>query len=270
MSPLERDETIAETIAIVGAGQLGSLFASLLAARGAMVVVVRRGERVDPGLALDRVIVAVGEDDLDAVLASLGPAQRERVVLVQNELVPATWQAHGISDPTVVVVWLEKKGDRAPHVVLPSPIAGPWAETLARVMTDAGLPAEVIDRALLPAALLDKNVYILVSNLAGMVQPPGTTTAGLLELPALETTMRVLADVLAVESARLGVPIDADLASAALVRAFLADPAHVATGRSAPKRLGRTLARAERLGIDTPELREIARRATSATPQAAS
>ena len=251
----------AREIAIVGQGQLGTLFGALLEARGASVLRLRRGDVLDPHRALDRVLVAVGEDDLDAVLASLSPAHRERVVLVQNELSPSSWRAHGIADPTVVVVWLEKKGDRPPRVVLPSPIAGPWAEELARVMNDAGLPAEAIDRALLPAALLDKNLYILVSNLAGMVLPPGTTTAGLLELGALETTMRVFADVLAVESARIGIAADADLASAALLRAFLADPQHVATGRSAPKRLARTLARAERLGIEVPVLREIERRA---------
>lgn len=247
-------------IAVVGQGQLGTLFGALLEARGARILRLRRGASLAPDAAVDRVIVAVGEDDLEGVLAALAPAHRERVALVQNELAPSTWRAHGIVDPTVVVVWLEKKGDRPPRVVLPSPIAGPWAEPLARVMNDAGLPAEAIDRALLPGALLDKNLYILVSNLAGMVLPPGTTTAGLLELEGLEVTLRVFADVLRVESARQEISVDDDLASAALLRAFAADPTHVATGRSAPRRLARTLARAEALGIDVPALRDVDRR----------
>jgi hypothetical protein len=95
------------------------------------------------------------------------------------------------------------------------------------------------------------------------VSPVGTTTAALLELPLLERTTRVFSDVLAVESARLGVPVDADTASAAMMRAFLADPSHLAAGRSAPARLRRTLVRAEERHIDVPMLREIARRALS-------
>jgi len=70
----------------------------------------------------------------------------------------------------------------------------------------------------------------------------------------------VFADVLAVESARLGLPIDADTASAAMMRAFLADPAHVAAGRSAPQRLVRTLERAERLDLKVEALRAITKK----------
>lgn len=242
------------SLVVVGMGELGTLLAGLLEAAGERVVAVRRGDPFDASLAPERVIVTVGEDDLAAVLASLPSAWRDRVVLVQNELAPEQWLAHGVVDPTVAVVWLEKKKGRAPKVVLPTPVAGPWAERLAVLLEGAGLAAHVIDRALLPAALLDKNVYILVSNLAGLAAPAGTTTAQLLELPMLETTSRVFADVVGIESARLGLPLDADTASAAMMRAFLADPDHVAAGRSAPARLRRTRARATALGLEAPAL----------------
>jgi hypothetical protein len=248
-----------ERFVVIGMGQLGSLLADLLRARGAQVVGVRRGDALDAASAPERVIVAVGEDDLAPVLASLPSAWRNRVVLVQNELVPAQWLAHGIVDPTVAVVWFEKKKDKSARVVLPTPVAGPWAEALTTLLNDAGLDAIVIERALLAPSLLDKNVYILVSNLAGLVSPPGTTTSALLELPLLETTTRVFADVLAVESRRVEMDVDADTAAAAMMRAFGADPDHVAAGRTARARLARTLARATELGIEVPALREIAR-----------
>ena len=42
---------------------------------------------------------------------------RDRVGLVQNELLPPDWEVHGIVDPTVVAVWFMKKaGDRV-HLV---------------------------------------------------------------------------------------------------------------------------------------------------------
>ncbi len=243
----------------MGMGQLGALFAERASASGHEVVAIRRGDAIDEKLAPERVIVTVGEDDLASGLASLPPAWKDRVVLVQNELVPEQWLAHGITRPTVAVVWFEKKKDELARVVLPTPIAGPWAAPLAAMLNDVGLEAHTIDEALLPSALLDKNVYILVSNLAGLVAPIGTTTSALLELPLLETTSRVFADVLAVESARISLPLDADTASAAMMRAFLADPDHVASGRSAPRRLVRTLERAERLGLAVDTLRQLSR-----------
>ncbi len=251
------------TIAVLGVGQLGSLLADLLSAAGATVVPIRRSDRIDASSLPDRVIVAVGEDDLAPALCSLPAAWKDRVVLVQNELVPDQWLAHGVVDPTVAIVWFEKKRDRAARVVLPTPVAGPWSGELAGLLSAAGLPATAIDGALLRPSLLDKNVYILVSNLAGLVAPAGTTTGQLLELPLLEMTSRVFADVLRVESARLGLPLDEDTASAQMMRAFAADPDHVAAGRSAPARLHRTLARAEQLGIEVPELVRIQKRAMS-------
>ena len=254
---------MSETVVVIGMGQLGSLFASMIAKRGARVIALRRNDTIDAALAVDHVIVSVGEDDLAPVLASLPLGWRDRVVLVQNELAPDQWLAHGIARPTVAIVWFEKKKDQPARVVLPTPIAGPWAEPLAAMLNDMGLSAAAIDDALLGRTLLDKNVYILVSNLAGLVAPAGTTTGGLLDLAMLERTTRVFADVLAVESVRLGLPVDSDTASAAMLRAFLADPDHVAAGRSAPARLRRTLARAEALGVDVPALREISARVGS-------
>jgi hypothetical protein len=245
-------------IVIIGMGQLGTLFAGLFETMRAHVLAVRRGDRLPSGDPI-HVVVAVGEDDLGAVLSSLPPSWRDRVLLVQNELAPSDWLAHGITRPTVAAVWFEKKGERTPRVVQPTLVAGPWALSIVPLLNAAGLAAKEIPDEELPRALLDKNVYIVTSNIAGLAAPPGTTTSALLELPLLDRTCRVFADVLRIESARLGITVDADDASAVMMRAFRADPDHVAAGRSAPARLRRALARADVLGIDVPALREIRR-----------
>ena len=95
-------------IVVVGMGQLGSFFAEALARRGAHVVPVRRGDALDRALDPARVIVAVGEDDLASALEALPSPWRDRVVLVENELAPATWRAHGIERPTVACVFFER------------------------------------------------------------------------------------------------------------------------------------------------------------------
>ena len=89
---------------IVGMGELGSEFARGFLKAGRPVVPVLRGmnlhdvaERVSaPAVCL----VAVGETDLAAVLQALPDRWRDRVALLQNELVPATYESVGI-DATV-------------------------------------------------------------------------------------------------------------------------------------------------------------------------
>jgi len=101
-----------ETI-IIGLGQLGRVFAGGLLRVGSTVVPVNRGDDMntvaaaypDPQL----VLVAVGETDLHAVLAALPPSWKSRVGLIQNELLPRDWLAHGIENPTVISVWFEKR-----------------------------------------------------------------------------------------------------------------------------------------------------------------
>jgi ketopantoate reductase len=246
-------------IVVVGMGQLGALFADALAARGHEVVCVRRGEPHDMARAPSLVLVTVGEDDLAGALDVLPPAWRDRVALVQNELAPDAWRAHGVERPTIASVFFEKKKDRPAKVVLPTPVAGPHAGLLVDALTHAGLAAEVAREDAIPSVLFEKNLYILVSNLAGLACPPGTTTAQLLDAQG-PLTRDVFREVAAVERARLGVPITDDDAWRALERAFRADPDHVASGRSAKARLARTLSRAESRALEVPVLRALAAR----------
>lgn len=264
-------------IVVVGVGQIGAVLVDGLQRLGRDVVPVRRGEagRLDGIEDAEVVMVCVAEDDLDTAVASVPPRLRPRIGLVQNELVPATWRAIGLEAPTVAVVWFEKKAGRDAIALLPTPVAGPAARTVVDALRAVDLPAEPIEAgAPLTRALVAKNLYILVGNLAGMAAgragvapggvpwPSGVTTMGMLLADHRGFVRALGAEILAVDRARMGAAdaalVDEHDAWSTVEAAVAADPAHGCRGRSAPARLARTLARARAAQLPTPILDALA------------
>lgn len=249
-------------VGIVGVGQLGGTFGQGLLRLGRPVLPIRRGEPLDALAAHDPelVLIAVGESDLGPALASIPTSLRGRVALLQNELLPPDWEAHGVVDPTVAVVWFEKKRGRAAHVVRTTRIGGPQAELLVRALDAVDLPARAIEARDLAFELVRKNVYIVVSNLAGLAV--GGTT-GELGGAHRELACALADDVIAIEEARLGVVLPRESLVECMLLDFAKDPAHGTMGRSAPERLARALARADRAKLEVPAIRALtAKRAT--------
>lgn len=249
---------MSKPIVIVGLGEMGGALAHGWLRCGRTVVPVNRSDRlarvdVDPEL----VLVAVAETDLSAVLASLPERVKDRVALLQNELLPVDWERHGITDPSVACVWFEKKKNRPLHVVLPSPVAGPHAELVVAAIAALGLPAECISGAALLTELVTKNLYILTSNIAGL--EVGGTVAELWR-DHRELATDVAREVLAIQSWRAGAPLVPEALIAKMVHAFEGDPGHACTGRSAPARLERALAHAAEAGLAVPTLSSLAER----------
>jgi len=160
-------------VIIIGMGEMGELFARGFLKLGFPVYPVLRGqsleriakEVIDPEL----VLVAVGEGDLDPVLTELPAAWRSRVALLQNELMPRDWQRHGLIDPTVIVVWFDKKKGRPFVSVLPTtPVAGPQAGLVIRSLQIIDVPCWEIPDTELLYQMVRKNLYILTINIAGM------------------------------------------------------------------------------------------------------
>ena len=100
-------------VVVVGLGQLGRVFAGGLLRVGRAVVPLNRGDDMaalaQHHPAPELVLVAFAENDLHSVLAALPASWKQRVALIQNELLPRDWLAHGDTDPTVISVWFEKK-----------------------------------------------------------------------------------------------------------------------------------------------------------------
>ena len=97
-------------VVIVGIGEMAGVFARGFLCCGYPVYPITRKMEMatearhipEPAL----VLLAVGENDLDQTLAQIPDAWRNRLALLQNELLPQAWQAYNLKDPTVISVWL--------------------------------------------------------------------------------------------------------------------------------------------------------------------
>lgn len=247
-------------VVIIGLGQLGRVFAGGFLRAGHPVYPVNRGEDMGrlvgelPHPAL--VLVAVAEADFHTVLAALPSVWKDRVALIQNELLPRDWQAHAISQPTVAAVWFEKKPGTDAKPLLPTPVHGPQAPLVVAALTAIGLPArEVKSEAERDHELVRKNLYILTTNIAGLITGG---TVGELWTQHRPLAEAVAQEVLDIQDALTGACHDRAALLRGLEEAIHADPQHACRGRSAPDRLRRALAHANDRQLTAPKLREIA------------
>lgn len=245
-------------VVVVGVGEMGGVFARGLLRAGNPVYPVTRRTGLEAVAAAapdpEAVLVAVAEGDLDAALSTLPGAWKNRVILLQNELLPRDWERHGLT-PTVISAWFEKKPGQDVKVVVPSPAYGLHAGLLAEALGTLGIPVEVLDSddALL-FELVRKNLYILTTNIAGL-EVGGTVQELRTEHPML--MREVAADVLAIQEHLTGTDLPGERLVEAMLAAFDGDPQHKCMGRSAPARLARALTQADAAGLAVPALRRI-------------
>ncbi len=250
---------MAEPVVIIGLGELGDLFARGFLRCGRPVYPVLRGadlmalanEVPLPALTL----VAVGEQDLHAVLASIPTAWRGRLGLLQNELLPADWSRHGIVDPTVIVVWFDKKKGRPFVAVLPTPVCGPNAHLITHALRAVEVPCLEIPAGELLYELARKNLYILTINIAGL-RTGGTVDELWSQHRALAEA--VANEILDVQEWLTQTKLPRARLMAGMLEGFAGDPQHICTGRTARDRLQRALKHAGEAGISTPTLHAIA------------
>ncbi len=247
-------------VVVIGLGQLGRVLAGGLLRAGCTVVPVNRGDDMaalaQRHVAPDLVLIAVAEADLHAVLAALPGIWKPRVALIQNELLPHDWTAHGYTDPTVMSVWFEKKKGTDAKPLIASPVAGRGAALLCRALAAVDLPCrEVALGDALLFELVRKNVYILTTNIAGL-KTGGTVS----QLWAQHEVFarQVANEVMDIQDALTGVANDRDKLIAGMLEAFDGDPEHGCTGRSAPARLARALQHADAFKLSIPTLRSLA------------
>jgi len=255
-----RREYMHKQVVVIGIGEIGSVFARGLLRLGYPVVPVLRSMEMEAVAAeLDNpemVVVAVGEADLQATLTALPAAWRHHTVLLQNELLPGDWQLHGLIDPTIISVWFEKKKGMDSKVVMASPACGPKAAVLEKALATLAIPVRRLDDAqAMLQELVVKNLYILTTNIAGLVCG-GNVRA--LWLEHHDLAVAVAGDVFDIQEHLTGCPLDRISLIEGMLQAFDGDPEHGCMGRSAPARLQRALAIADNAGLDVPELRRIA------------
>jgi len=251
-----------KTVIVIGMGEIGSVFARGFLKLGYPVVPVMR----DMDMAIiasevqapEMVIVAVGEQDLHATLNQIPDVWLDRLILLQNELLPRDWQQHGITEPTVISVWFEKKQGMDSKVVMPSPTFGRFAGLLQEALASLNIPVTILnDAEALLRQLILKNLYILTTNIAGL-EAGGNVRD--LWLNHNDLACEVAGDVLDIQEHLTGQSFKRIGLIEGMLSAFDGDPEHGCMGRSAPARLARALHIADTAKLEVPTLRRIATR----------
>ena len=247
-------------VVIIGIGEIGSVFARGFLRLGHPVVPVTRDmDMADVAVEVEApvmVVVAVAEKDLHHTLATLPAAWTDKVVLLQNELLPRDWQQHGLLNPTVISVWFEKKKGMDSKVLIASPAYGQFADMLKEALACVDIPVDVVgnDEALL-LELVMKNLYILTTNIAGL-QVGGNVRE--LWMNHNELACKVAGDILDIQEALVGREFNRKTLIEGMLKAFDGDPEHGCMGRSAPARLQRALKVAAELNVEVVTLQHIA------------
>jgi len=247
-----------DTIIVVGLGEMGSVFSRGFLKLGHPVYPATRTSNLtdlakkvpNPHL----VLVAVGEADLQTSLDNLPGQWRNKTVLLQNELLPRDWQGK-LDNPTVISVWFEKKKGQDSKVIIPSPAYGPHANLIKDALATLDISCKVLNnKEELLFELVRKNVYILTSNLAGLVVGGNVSE---LWAQHRDLATNIVDDVLKIQEKLTETQLSAKPYIAGMIEAIEGDPNHKCMGRSAPQRLKRALQQAHDFNIETPALNRI-------------
>ncbi|MCW8917399.1 MAG: hypothetical protein OQL08_01075 [Gammaproteobacteria bacterium] len=251
-------------IVVIGTGEMSGVFTRGFLKQGYPIFPVQRHTDMaqlahtltPPAL----VLVAVGEDDLDPVLARIPEEWRDCLALLQNELLPRNWEAHGLQAPTVIAVWFEKKKGQEVKVLLPSPVYGSSAPLIDATLGSLDIPTwELSSHAELEFELVRKNLYILTTNITGLELPPGTNVEAMW-CNHQPLAREIANEVMAIQFTLIGRELDREKLIEGMIEGIQGDLQHKCMGRSAPARLRRNLGLADKFGLTVPRLRAIAAR----------
>lgn len=246
-------------VIVIGMGEMGSVFARAILKLGHPVYPVLRDTNINELAELipqpELVLVAVGEADLQSTLQTIPATWHNKMGLLQNELLPKDWLPHNFDQPTVVSVWFEKKKGQDSKVLIASPCFGPKASLLVDALATLGIPAhDVASLDNMEQELLIKNVYILTTNISGLI-----TKGNVEDLwnNHNELAREVANEVMDIQATLVGHELDREKLIAGFKQGIDGDLQHMCMGRSAPARLQRALEIADSEGLAVTKLREI-------------
>jgi hypothetical protein len=193
--------------------------------------------------------------ELPEVLTGLPKVWRDNVGLLQNELLPYIWQNCGISSPTIISVWFEKKKGQDYNVFIPSPVYGPKSKFMSVALQRLEIPCRLLtDESELLVALAIKNVYVLTINIAGL-EVGGTV--GELWSEHNELARRVAGEIIDLQECLTGAVFNRKVLIDGMVEGIEGEPEHLCCGRSSPQRLERAMMLAERHGLVMSTIKRI-------------
>lgn len=247
-------------IVVLGIGELGSVFSRAFLKNNYPVYPITRqtdidelADTIDPEL----ILVCTAEVDLQNALCSIPKQWKDRVAMMQNELLPRDWTAYNFINPTVISVWFEKKKGMDSKVLISSPTFGDKAKILSESLALIDIPANVVaDEDALLFELVLKNLYILTTNIAGLAIETGATVNDL-HNNHLQLMRDISSDILDLQVALIGKKFNKDALEKGMIKAFEGDLNHGCMGRSAPARLDRTLQLAKKFNLKVLTLKRI-------------
>ena len=247
-------------IVVLGIGELGSVFARAFLKNNYPVYPITHATDINElsnSINPELILVCTGEGDLQDALKSIPGKWKDRVAMMQNELLPRDWAAYNFINPTVISAWFEKKKGMDSKVLISSPTYGAKSQILADSLALIDIPAHILSsNTKLLFELVLKNLYILTTNIAGLAIEAGANVDDLRN-KHLELMREVSKDVLILQAQLTGQFFDKDQLEQGMIKAFKGDLAHKCMGRSAPARLDRALELAKEFGVKTPTLQKI-------------
>ena len=251
-------------IVIIGIGELASVFARAFLRNGYPLYPVTRSMDVTAESealpAPELVLVAVAESDFHDIMATIPAQWRNKLTLIQNELLPRDWEAYDIPNPTVMSVWFEKKKGMDYNPLIPSPVYGPAADLIAESLTGIDIPCTVLgSHEELVFELVLKNVFVFTINIAGLVLEEGITTSMLWQKHQ-KLAQDVADNIIDLQEFATGKTFSRDRLRKGLLAGITGDPDHKCKGRSAPGRLRRVMETAAKAGLKLPAIEDVERR----------
>ncbi len=251
-------------IVIIGIGELASVFARAFLRNGHPVYPITRSMNITEESASlpvpELVLVAVAENDFQDIMATIPSQWRNKLALIQNELLPRDWKAYDVKNPTVMSVWFEKKKGMDYNPLMPSPVYGPAADLIADSLAGIDIPCNILgSEEELIFELVLKNVFVFTINIAGLVLEEGTTTSMLWQKHQ-KLALDVADNVIDLQEFATGKIFSRDRLKEGLLAGINGDPNHKCRGRSAPGRLRRVLDMAAGAGLNIPAIEDIDRR----------
>ncbi len=246
-------------VVIIGLGQIGSVFAKGFLSAGYPVYPVTRQINIEEAAKTypepEFVLLAVPENKLHEILRTIPATWRDKLGLLQNELLPKDWQDEGIINPTAMAVWFEKKRGRGVKVFQSTPVYGPHAHLVKDALSAVNIPCNILpNHDELVFELVKKILYVLTINIAGLSVGG---TVGNLWLINQDLVHGIANDVLDIQQHLTDTIFDCDELISAMTEVFEHVPEHNCKGRVAFERLKRTLAHAKKADIKADTLRRI-------------